>query len=551
MASFIKRLGAAWNIVRNNSPRRSGYNGPAVSHRSYAAANYDRLTEDFLAPLTTGDAEMRTRMRTIRGRARELERNEPYTIRYLSAMENNIYDHHGMTLKSRAGELSKDPATGKPIFRFDAMANRIIETAYEDWKKNPFVSGDMTLNEGGRLALRTMVRDGDPLVKFVINGKYNHGLALQLLEPDMIDDMRNAARQTPTTQVRMGVEVERDTFATVAYWLLADHPGDMQWWSENGYYSERKDAADFLHLFRRRRFTQCRDVTWLVGIMRDLKMLDGYDEAAIVAARTGAAKMGFFTRDPNSPGPAYQGENTDADGNPIDPAMGGNKSMDAEPGLIEDLSQSPGLKFESFNPEYPHAMYAEFVKSRIRRIAAGLNMSYNTLANDLENVNFSSIRAGLLDDREQYKATQTLWIDKFERPVFLKWLEVALLSGELRDPFTGSALPFAKLAKFSQHQFRPRRWAWVDPLKDVEASVIAVNNRFKSRGEIIEEQGEGDFQDVIDQVASENASAKTAGVELPTINTGIAPNKQAGSEVDGSADDTQAAAPAAPKKGKA
>ncbi len=514
----------------DRSSRRSPRGFPGMAHRGYAAANYDRLTEDWLSPLTTGDAEMRTRLRTLRGRARELERNEPYTIRYLSALENNVYDHHGMMLKSRAGELSKDPATGKPIFRFDAMANRIIESAYDDWRKNPFVTQDMTLNEGGRLALRTMARDGDPLVKFVVDSKYNHGCALQLLEPDMIDDMRNAARQTPTTQVRMGVELDRQ-FATVAYWLLSDHPGDMQWWSTNAYFSERHDAKDFLHLFRRRRITQCRDVSWLVGIMRDLKMLDGYDEAAIVAARTGASKMGFFTRDPNAPGPAYDGETTDENGNPIDPSLGGNKSMDAEPGLIEDLSQSPGIRFESFNPEYPHAMYAEFVKSRIRRISAGLNMSYNTLANDLENVNFSSIRAGLLDDREQYKATQTLWIDKFERPIFLKWLEIALLSGELRDPFTGNALPFSKLPKFSQHQFRPRRWAWVDPVRDVQADVIAINNRLKSRSAVIEEQGEEDFQDVVDQVAAEDAAAASAGVAMPTINTGIAEGKLLGDEI--------------------
>lgn len=515
MPSLGQRLSAAFTGFRLGRPA-TRLAAPPLRQRSYSAANYDRLTEDWLAPLTTGDAEMRTRLRTLRGRARELERNEPYTIRYLAALENNVYDHHGITLKSRAGELSKDPKTGQPIFRFDESANRIIESAYEEWKKNPFVTRDMTLNEGGRLALRTTARDGDPLVKFVVDSRYPFGLALQLLEPDMIDDYRNTARASGTTQIRMGVEVD-EVFSTVAYWLLKNHPGDMQWWSTEGYWSERHDAAGFLHLFRRRRITQVRDVSWLVGIMRDLKMLDGYDEAAITAARTGAAKMGFITRDPNAPGAGYVGENVDENGNPIDPALGGNMSMDAEPGLIEDLSQSPGLRFEKWDPAYPHDAYADFVKARLRRIGAGLNMGYNTLANDLENVNFSSIRAGLLDERENYKALQTWWIDHFERPIFLRWLEMALLTGQLKDPLNGAALPFAKLKKFSAHQFRPRRWPWVDPEKDINADVIAINNRLKSRSEVIEENGEQDFDDVIEQTAAEESRAAAAGVVLPAV----------------------------------
>jgi len=535
MPSLRQRLTAAVSAFRTGRAARSPVSGlrSPVSHtRSYAAANYDRLTEDWLAPLTTADAEMRTRLRTLRGRARELERNEPYTIRYLSALENNVYDHHGISLKSRAGELAKDPKTGKPIFRFDDAANRIIEAAYEDWKKNPFVSRDMTLNEGGRLALRTTARDGDPLIKFVIDSKYPNGLALQLLEPDMIDDNKNVTRQTATTQIRMGVEVTNGTWATEAYWLLEDHPGDMAWWSQDGYISNPHAAENFLHLFKRRRMPQTRDVSWLVGIMRDLKMLDGYDEAAIVAARTGAAKMGFITRDINAPGSPYTGESLDAQGNPIDPAMGGDKSMDAEPGLIEDLSQSPGLKFEGWDPAYPHQNYPDFIKARLRRISAGLNMSYNTLANDLENVNFSSIRAGLLDDRENYKATQTWWVDHFERPIFLKWLEIALLTGQIKDPFTGNALPFAKLAKFSLHQFRPRRWTWVDPVKDVEADVIAINNRLKTRGQVIEENSEQDFQDIIEQTANEEQIAEQLGVELPPLNPNISASAAAQSGDD-------------------
>lgn len=504
--SILSRFKAAANAFAGRQRAPSGRVFPSAK-RGYDAAVYDRLTMDWSAPLTTGDAEMRTRLRTLRGRARELERNEPYTMRYLTSLENNIYDHHGITLQSKAADMvGRDPITKTIKWVPDNPDVDAIQCAWKEWCKNPFVTGDMSFNEGGRLALRTMARDGDPLVKFIIDPSMNDfGFGLQLLEPDMIDDYRNemvpGINGTPQKQIRMGVEVD-PYMKAVAYWILKEHPGDQMWWNADGYYSNPLAADGFLHLFRRKRMTQVRDVSWLVCIMRDLKMLDGYDEAAIVAARTGAAKMGFFVQ-------------KQADGQPYDGAhdRDGNLITDAEPGALEQLPY--GMEFQSFNPDYPHANYDPFVKSRVRRIGAGLNMSYYTLANDLTEVNFSSIRAGILDDREQYKTLQTWWIERFQTPIFLKWLQIGLLNGSIRDKLSGGALPFSKIDKFSRHEFRPRRWPWVDPLKDVQADALAVNNRFTSRGRIVAENSQDDFEDIIQDTQAEESYAKAHNVVLP------------------------------------
>jgi lambda family phage portal protein len=529
MASFRERLSAAIAGFVNAGRPAARYPQPhsmramreAMQKRGYSGAQYDRLTEDWKSPLTTGDAEMRTRLRTLRGRARELERNEPYSKRYLSRLEDNIYDHHGMTFSSLAGEWRKDPKMKKLVYVIDEMDAAVIEAAYTKWRKDPFVSGGMTLNEGGRLSLRSTARDGDMLARKVVDGANEFGCSLQLLEADMCDDLRNEVIRVADqgnggrvlSEVRMGVQVN-GYMRPEGYWILKAHPGDQMWWNTDGYLSEFHDAKDFIHPFKKERITQVRDCTWLHAIMRDMKMLDGYDEAAIVAARTGAAKMGFFTRDYNAPGEGYTGEQTKE----------GDKTMDAEPGLLEDLSDNPGLRFEKWDPAYPHEQYADFVKTRVRRIAAGVDMSYYAMANDLTEVNFSSIRAGLLEDREHYKAVQTWWINRFETPVFLFWLQIALANGSLKDPTTGTRLPFSKLDKFSEHRFRPRRWPWVDPEKDANANVIAVDNRLKSRSEVIEESSQATFEEVITEQAKEQKFAEQQGVELPPV-AGDVPEK--------------------------
>lgn len=505
----------------------------AAMKRSYQGAVYDRLTEDWKSPLTTGDAEMRTRLRTLRGRARELERNEPYSRRFLSRLEDNIYDHHGITFNSLAGAWKKGP-NQKLAYTIDELDAAVIESAYSEWKKNPFISGDMSLNEGGRLALRSTARDGDMLVKWVTGSEARNdfGFALQLLEADMCDDMRNEVIRTVgqgnggrvMSEVRMGVQVD-GYMRPEGYWILKAHPGDQMWWNTDGYVSEFERADNFIHPFRKSRITQVRDVTWLCGIMRDLRMLDGYDEAAIVAARTGAAKMGFITRDYNEAGDPYVGpragandqgggEGAGGDGFATD---AGDKRMDAEPGLIEDFSQTPGLKFEKWDPAYPHEQYDQFMKVRLRRIGAGLDMSYYAIANDLTDVNFSSIRAGLLEDREHFKALQTWWIYHFEAPIFLKWLQISLANGAIKDPISGAALPFSKIKKFSAHKFHPRRWDWVDPQKDIAAAVIAVDNRLKSRDEIIQNHSQKTFKEVIAEHKREQEIAAADGVELPPV----------------------------------
>ena len=71
----------------------------------------------------------------------------------------------------------------------------------------------------------------------------------------------------------------------------------------------------------------------------------------------------------------------------------------------------------------------------------------------------------------------------------------------------------AKYDKFSAIEWKPRRWQWVDTLKETRANVIVVANGFKSREGMISEAG-GDIEDVLDEIAADNQLAESKGVEL-------------------------------------
>jgi len=102
---------------------------------------------------------------------------------------------------------------------------------------------------------------------------------------------------------------------------------------------------------------------------------------------------------------------------------------EAEPGAFGVLPH--GYSFQPFNPDYPHQAYERFVKTVLHDIAVGLGVSYHALTGDLSEVNFSSARAGTLEDRERWMTLQHWFAHAVLRPIYRRWLSNALLNTDL------------------------------------------------------------------------------------------------------------------------
>ena len=426
---------------------------------------------------------------------RALERDDPYTERYFKLLENNVLGHSGVKLQMKVRD---------PNGQFDKVANNIIEQAWEKWcsKKNCNVTGQLTLHESARIVLRSAARDGGILVRKVKGYGNDFRFAIQLIEIDHLDVYYNVPTMANGNEVRMGVELDQWK-KPVAYYLWTRHPGD--WYSTSGFKRERISAEEMLHVYNPRRTLQTVGIPWLASSMLRLKMLSGFEEAALVASRAGACQGGFLQSETPE---GYTGDGTDSQGNPI---------MEVEPGTITDLPM--GKTFVAHNPAYPHVNYGEYIKAALRGVASGGGVSYNSLANDLEGVNYSSIRAGVMEDREEWKQIQNWLIEAFYRPVFQEWLPLAILSGQIR-------LPFSKLEKFSADTWAARRWGWVDPLKDIQATTLAVNNLLETRTENIAETGR-DIEDVFEQLAEEKKLMEEYDLEpAPMPGQTVIPDKE-------------------------
>ncbi|MGH9781578.1 MAG: phage portal protein, partial [Candidatus Acidiferrales bacterium] len=301
------------------------------------------------------------------------------------------------------------------------------------------------------------------------------------------------------------------------------HPSDLG----GSLLRERVPAEYIIHLYDPERINQTRGITWFHPCMVELRMLGGYVEAELVAARTGAAKMGFL-------------KYTDVSSF-VEPNPDAKYRIEAQPGVIETLP--PGLDFQAWSPEHPASAFQMFVKAMLRFVSSSLGVSYNALASDLEGVNYSSMRSGLLIERDQWKMLQSLMKEQLLQPIFEQWLSMALLSGALvldsRDP-----------ARFCEGKWEPRGWQWVDPLKDVQSAILAIGAGLASRNGVLADQGD-DVEEVFEELSEEKKLEESFDLHLqiaakaPVVNKGPKDTVGEGDEEgeDGASGDGQKSAP--------
>jgi lambda family phage portal protein len=475
----------------------------------YSGASGTRLTLDWIATILSADQEIRGNLRLLRARGRELSRNNPIAKNFLNLLVANVVGHKGIGY--RAQVRNNDDSLADQI-------NKKITAAWTEWckKKNCTVDGKLSWRGVQEVALKNVATDGEVFIRKVRGFRGNKfRFALQIIDADQCDHLYSIPPSKDGNEIRLGVEIDK-WGRPLAYWINPGHPSDLG----GSLMRERIPAEEIIHLFDIERVSQTRGVTWFHAVMLQLRMLEGYIEAELVAARTGAAKMGWLEY---TDAAAYEEPNPDK-----------KIVLEANPGTIETLP--PGLTFKEWNPDHPANAFPNFVITILRQIATGLGVSYNALASDLVGVNYSSMRSGLLIERDQWKRDQSWLIENLCEPAFEDFLEFALLSGALtldsRDP-----------EKFKAGKWEPRGWAWVDPLKDVQAAILAIGARLKSRDQIVSEEG-NDIEEVFEQIAQEEELAESLDLDLTLPGA----TKPMGGAVDQSTEDDEASGGGAGKQ---
>lgn len=346
------------------------------------------------------------------------------------------------------------------------------------------------------LTSRGLIDAGESLTRFIYYEPSEDlavPLKLQTMEADHLDHSFNGTALTGN-EIRMGIEVTKKQ-QKIAYHLFRQHPGEIYSMS-NDTTREVVPAHEIIHTFRPIRAGQLRGRPWLASIIVKLHELDQYEDAELVRKKTAAMFGGFITEEAGQPDPsAYLGTRQEAD-------TTGREIIALEPGTFPVLPK--GLSVTFSQPTDVGITTGVWLKQQIREIAVGMGVTYEQLTGDLSGVNYSSIRAGLLEFRRRCQQVQfEIIIFQYCQRIAREFLIVAVLSNRIKIPDF-----FKNMRKYLRIKWRPDGWDWVDPLKDQQAEQLSVRSGFKSRSQVIAGQPGGrDIEDVDAEIKEDNDRA--------------------------------------------
>lgn len=454
---------------------------PRLAARSYDMARPSRLASTWTLESRDPNAMLAGSLRGLRARSRELARNEDHARGFLLKVRNNVVGPAGVRLRVNA--LRSDGSR-------DIADSELVESEWLKWSRRgvPTVCGRLSLVELEKLVMRSLFRDGEFLALFVRGRAVNAwGFALQVLDPELLDD-QFSTRLANGNRVIMGVEVD-DGLRAIAYHIKTERDDALV--PARQRQRVRVPAGQVLHAFIPQDADDVRGLPWFNPTGKRLYHLGKYEEAELVASRVSASKMGFYEVE----GGAYGDADEDGDGD----GETGDYLEEAEPGYFGVLPT--GTKFKPYDPQHPTTQFGDFLKHQLRSASVGLGVSYVAFSGDPDGLSYSSMRQMSLEDRSLWQDLQGWLCENVMTPVYLAWLEMALLSGRLGN------IPPARLDKFTSPVWQARGWAWVDPQKEIAAREREVALGVTSRRRIATETGR-DFDDVQSELADEEGGRR-------------------------------------------
>ena len=225
-----------------------------------------------------------------------------------------------------------------------------------------------------------------------------------------------------------------------------------------------------------------------------LRNLSGYEESEIVAARATASMMGFV-KTPD--------QDLFEDG-----TYSQDSVLDFSPGSIRRLA--PGEELQFFSPNRPDDSFTPFVQQMLRAVAAGVGCSYTQVSSDFSQSNYSSSRLELLETRAHYRTLQQYLIETLCQEVYKKWIEMAVMSGNLDLPGYDS-----EPERYEECKWIPPAAQFVDPQKEAAAYKSLIRSGVMTLSQVIALHG-GDFDEQMRQRQREIEMAKELGIVLDT-----------------------------------
>lgn len=411
----------------------------------------------------------------IRARARDLERNSDICQSLVRAYRRNVIGK-GYTLQARTDSES---------------LNDELEALWKEWTRphNCDVTGMQSFNQLLRMLVTRKRVDGGILILKRYTDTGVIPLQLQCVEVDELDSTQTTPHEKGNVVVG---GIEYNSYRRPVGYYIRQYVMDG-WQLKEPVYVPAKDVIFYMS---KNRPSQIREMSDLTATMPRIRDANEFITAVSVKERV-AACLGVLIK---RTVPTGMGRTGGA------PQSVNYAEKALAPGMI--LEMGAGDDAQVINPGSSASDATGFLKTLYSLIGAGQGLSYEVTSRDMSRSNYSSARQGYIEDEVTYAEEIELLKDCVLREIYEAFVISAVLSGKVKiDNF------WQNKRVYMQHEFvgTPRRW--IDPSKEVNASVTAVKAGQKTFKQAAAENGR-DWKEMIDDTIEVLDYAKSKGFDL-------------------------------------
>lgn len=434
----------------------------------YEAARPDRNRKHRRETASGNDAVWRAGT-SLRQMARHLEQNYDLALGVLNSLVTNVVGPYGIGIEPQPRRADGSIDTD--------LAAQILDL-WRDWTRAPEVTASHDWPSAQRIMARAWLRDGEVFCQLVQGqiGALDHltrvPYSLELLEADYVPLDYQTTLPTRTVQ---GVQLD-------------------DWGRARGYHVYKRDPLEqgsvlaqgglkfvpadrMLHLRNTHRIRQVRGVSVFASVLNRFDDLKDYEESERIAAKIAASMAAYIKK-----GQPDQYEPTD----------GEQRSMKFRPGMIFD-DLKPGEEIGTIDTNRPNPNLETYRSGQLKAIAAGTGPTFSSIARTYDGT-YSAQRQELVEGYATYATLSNEFIGRIVRPVYERFVAVAVLSGALRLP-TGM-----RPGSEDDAAYLPPSMPWIDPAREADAWATLEDRCYVSGPEVIRRRG-GNPMDTLEQQA--------------------------------------------------
>lgn len=488
----------------------------SMSSGGHNAAKFSRELASWTPPLRSADAELLPDLNMLQARTHDISRNYALVSGGMQVQLDNII---GAGLKLVA----------RPDYRvlgFDAdwaeEWTRHVEAKFRMWAEDPdcYCDASRRQNLAGMIGsgYRSFLTTGEILAtgEWLPRNRYRYATAIQLIDPARLS---NPNGSQDSTRLRAGIEL--DTIgAAYGYHFRSALQSDMRFGADT--YTWKRVAREtkwgrqqVIHIFEVERPGQTRGKASITAGLVKSKMLEKFQDVSLEAAIVNSMYAAVIESEFNYTQVA-EALGTDNPSNMATSVLGAQAEFhQGAPVKMDGVKIPhlyPGEKLNFMPSNHPGPNYAEFEKSTLRHLAAALGISYEQLARDYSETNYSGARAGMIEAWKFFTSRRKQIAGRFASNIYALWLEEAIDRGDIEIPPSAPDFYEAKTAWTRCDWIGPGK-GHIDPLREAKADQLEMEMGTLTLEQACAERGY-DWEEVLEQKAREQKRMKELGITL-------------------------------------